>query len=97
MDVACLEQFIHPPQRVFAPKVGAKAVALLGEFPLKDWLDHHAQRRLHHAVLYGWNPQRPLLLASRLRDVVPPDCLRPVGAGAQGFTQAGRLASRFSA
>src|SRR5205823_5217061 len=71
VDVAGFEQFIDPPQRVLATPSGAKAVAVRGEVVLEDRLQHRAQRRLDHPVSHRWYPQRTLLLAPRLGDVVP--------------------------
>jgi hypothetical protein len=91
MDMARPQQLIHTSERVLAPDTRAKAVALCGKVPLEDGFDDHAQRRLHHAVLNSRYPQWALLLASRLRDVVPPDRLRTVRAGSQGLAQAAQV------
>ena len=58
---------------------------------LEDRLQHRAQRRLDHPVSHRWYPQRTLLLAPRLGDVVPSDALRPVNPGAQRFAQARQI------
>ena len=87
MGVSGLEQFIHAPQRVLASHARTEAVALCGEGSLENRFQHHAQRRLDHPVLDGRYAQGAQLLASRLRDVVPPDRLGPVNAGSQAFVQ----------
>src|SRR5713226_2363047 len=77
--------------QAFASPSGAKAVTVGGEIPFEDRLQHRAQRRLDHPVLHRWYPQRTLLLAPRLGDVVPSDVLRAVGSAAQRFAQARQI------
>ena len=88
VDVARLEPFIHAAEGVLTPHARPEPVALSGEVPLVDRFQHHAQRRPHHPVLDGRYSQWALLLASRLRDEVPPDRLRMARAHPQTLTRA---------
>ena len=90
-DVSALEQFLHPPQRVLAAPVGAKAVAVRRKVPFEDRFHHHAQRRLYHPVAYRWYPQGTHLPTSRFGNVVPSDLLRPVASPPQLLAQAPQI------
>src|ERR1700722_1200328 len=83
VHVTLLEQVIHSPQRVFAAPFGPKAVAVRGEFLLEDRFHDVPHRPLDDSITHRRNPQRPLLVAARLRYIRPPNQLGLVSPLAQ--------------
>ncbi len=46
---------VHSPQRVFAPAIGAKSLAVLSELSFQDWFQYVAKGVLRYSVTYGGN------------------------------------------
>ena len=83
MPMSRSEQQVHLPQRVFAAASGPEPIAVVRKPLLKDRFHHMSQRRFHRPVPYGRDAQGSPVPAARLRNVDPPDCLRPVAALSQ--------------
>jgi site-specific DNA recombinase len=73
----------------------AESVAIRQEFCFENRFDHAAAGFLHDSVAHRRQPQWPELVASRFRDIVPPDRTRFVPARAQLLAQLLQLRIRL--
>ena len=73
--VPLIDQAVDSANRRVSAQVRSVAVQLRRHVDLEDGFQHHRRGRHHHAVRYPRNPERTKLLAVRLRNPHPSDCL----------------------
>jgi len=82
-DFALRQVLLHLSARRLHAFPRSESMTVIQEFRLEDRLDHAAARFLHHSIPHRRQSQWPELLATRFRNVLPPDRTGVVPARAQ--------------
>jgi len=76
--LACFQQSVHSPKRIFASSPRPESVTLLRKIPFKDRFQYVSQCGLRHSIAHRRYSQRPLFPAPGLRYPRPLYRSRPV-------------------